>query len=149
MFFGSNLSGSLPPAALFSRHRVLQFAEITGDNNPLHIDREFAKTTILKDIVVHGRLAGLDKLFGFLAKIGFWERTLEALISDETKYFAPVYPNRDWIGYTLDVVEARETEKYQDKGIVKFHFLSTNRKGQRIAEGSFTVMLRKRAYYKK
>lgn len=35
---------------------VRKFVEITGDDNPLHIDRSYAETTPFKDIVVHGML---------------------------------------------------------------------------------------------
>lgn len=35
---------------------VRKFVEITGDDNPLHVDRAFAETTSFKDIVVHGML---------------------------------------------------------------------------------------------
>jgi 3-oxoacyl-[acyl-carrier protein] reductase len=35
---------------------IRKFVEITGDNNPLHVDQKFAKTTPYKDIVVHGML---------------------------------------------------------------------------------------------
>lgn len=35
---------------------VRKFVEMTGDDNPLHVDRAFAETTSFKDIVVHGML---------------------------------------------------------------------------------------------
>jgi 3-oxoacyl-[acyl-carrier protein] reductase len=35
---------------------VRKFVEMTGDDNPLHVDFTFAKTTSFKDIVVHGML---------------------------------------------------------------------------------------------
>jgi 3-oxoacyl-[acyl-carrier protein] reductase len=35
---------------------VLKFIELTGDDNPLHVDRSYAETTAFKDIVVHGML---------------------------------------------------------------------------------------------
>lgn len=35
---------------------VRKFVEMTGDNNPLHIDPAFAEQTAFKDIVVHGML---------------------------------------------------------------------------------------------
>ena len=35
---------------------VLKFVEMTGDDNPLHVDRSYAETTSFKDIVVHGML---------------------------------------------------------------------------------------------
>jgi 3-oxoacyl-[acyl-carrier protein] reductase len=35
---------------------VRRFVEMTGDDNPLHVDRAFAERTPFKDIVVHGML---------------------------------------------------------------------------------------------
>ena len=35
---------------------VRKFVEMTGDDNPLHVDRSYAETTAFKDIVVHGML---------------------------------------------------------------------------------------------
>jgi len=35
---------------------VQKFVDMTGDNNPLHVDRGYAETTPFKDIVVHGML---------------------------------------------------------------------------------------------
>lgn len=35
---------------------VRRFVDLTGDDNPLHVDREFAQSTPFKDIVVHGML---------------------------------------------------------------------------------------------
>jgi 3-hydroxybutyryl-CoA dehydratase len=33
---------------------ITAFAELTGDFNPVHVDEEFAKTTIFKTRIVHG-----------------------------------------------------------------------------------------------
>ncbi len=35
---------------------VARFVELTGDDNPLHVDRAYAETTPFKDVVVHGML---------------------------------------------------------------------------------------------
>jgi 3-oxoacyl-[acyl-carrier protein] reductase len=35
---------------------VRRFVEMTGDDNPLHVDRDFAEATSFKDVVVHGML---------------------------------------------------------------------------------------------
>jgi 3-oxoacyl-[acyl-carrier protein] reductase len=35
---------------------VTRFAELTGDTNPLHVDRAYAEATPFRDIVVHGML---------------------------------------------------------------------------------------------
>ena len=41
---------------LITEADVRKFVEITGDDNPLHVDRNYAETTSFKDIVVHGML---------------------------------------------------------------------------------------------
>src|SRR5207245_5128666 len=35
---------------------IRKFVDMTGDDNPLHVDRNFASETSFKDIVVHGML---------------------------------------------------------------------------------------------
>ena len=35
---------------------IRKFVEMTGDDNPLHVDKKFAASTPYKDIVVHGML---------------------------------------------------------------------------------------------
>ena len=35
---------------------VLLFADISGDTNPLHLDKKFARNTIFKDKIIHGFL---------------------------------------------------------------------------------------------
>jgi 3-oxoacyl-[acyl-carrier protein] reductase len=39
-----------------SEEDVRKFVEMTGDDNPLHVDQSFAQSTPFKDIVVHGML---------------------------------------------------------------------------------------------
>lgn len=49
---------------------VKKFVEISGDDNPIHLDEEFAKRTIYRGRIAHGLLslgvvsAALTKLFG-------------------------------------------------------------------------------------
>jgi len=40
----------------FSQEQVIKFAELTGDNNPLHLDAEYAATTNFKKPIIHGML---------------------------------------------------------------------------------------------
>lgn len=41
---------------VISEADIRKFVELTGDDNPLHVDRAYAETTPFKDIVVHGML---------------------------------------------------------------------------------------------
>jgi acyl dehydratase len=40
----------------FSQAEVAAFAQLTGDDNPLHLDPEYAATTIFKRPIIHGML---------------------------------------------------------------------------------------------
>lgn len=52
----------------FSQKHVELFAEVTGDNNPIHLDADFASKTMFKRPIMHGFLGGsvLSKIFGTL-----------------------------------------------------------------------------------
>ncbi|MES2794671.1 MAG: MaoC family dehydratase [Bacteroidota bacterium] len=41
----------------FSQDDVILFAKVSGDNNPLHLDADFAATTQFKRPIIHGALA--------------------------------------------------------------------------------------------
>lgn len=41
-----------------SEYDIVQFARLTGDFNPVHLDPEYAKTTPFKERIAHGILSG-------------------------------------------------------------------------------------------
>lgn len=50
----------------FSQNDVILFAQVSGDNNPLHLDADFAATTAFKKPIIHGALASsvFSKIMG-------------------------------------------------------------------------------------
>ncbi len=50
----------------FSQDQVNQFAEVTGDNNPVHVDAAYAANTVYKKPIIHGFLGGsvISKILG-------------------------------------------------------------------------------------
>lgn len=50
----------------FTQADVVKFAEVSGDDNPLHLDAEFAAQTIFKRPIIHGFLGGsvFSKIIG-------------------------------------------------------------------------------------
>jgi acyl dehydratase len=52
----------------FSQEHVKQFAEVTGDMNPVHLDAEYAALTPFKKPIMHGMLSAslFSKVFGTL-----------------------------------------------------------------------------------
>lgn len=52
----------------FTQEQVVAFAEVTGDKNPVHLDKAFAATTMFKGRIMHGMLSAciFSKVFGTL-----------------------------------------------------------------------------------
>lgn len=52
----------------FTQDEVIQFANVTGDKNPVHLDAEYAAKTMFKKPIMHGFLGGsvFSKVFGTL-----------------------------------------------------------------------------------
>jgi acyl dehydratase len=52
----------------FTQNEVNQFAEVTGDKNPVHTDAEYAAKTMFKRPIMHGMLSAslFSKVFGTL-----------------------------------------------------------------------------------
>ena len=50
----------------FSQQDVIKFSEVTGDNNPVHLDANYAAQTPFKKPIMHGFLSGsiFSKVFG-------------------------------------------------------------------------------------
>lgn len=51
------VGASFEYAFSFTQEQVEKFAELTGDNNPLHLDAEYAATTPFKRPIIHGMLS--------------------------------------------------------------------------------------------
>src|SRR3954454_5712425 len=99
----------------FSAERVVtdqlvrDFAELSGDHNPIHLDEEFAKTTRFGRRIAHGMLSGafISAVLGY----EFGERKI-LYLSQSMRFVAPVYLD-DTVTASATVTKIRE-----DKGIV-------------------------------
>lgn len=72
----------------FSQAEVILFAQVSGDNNPLHLDADFAATTQFKKPIIHGALASsvFSKIMGTVFP-GFGSVYLE----QHSKYLRPMF----------------------------------------------------------
>jgi acyl dehydratase len=77
---------------------IMTFARLTGDDNRIHTDPEFSKTTIFGRQVAHG-LLGLSIASGLAWQTGILDGTVLAFREvNEWKFIKPVF-----IGDTIDV----------------------------------------------
>ncbi|MDW8346099.1 MAG: MaoC family dehydratase [Bacteroidia bacterium] len=116
----------------FTPEDVKQFSEVSGDDNPIHLDPEYAATTPFKKNIVHGALT--SSLFStILGTIFPGEGTI--YISQCTKFIKPVYVN--------DTITA-EVEVTKIEGSKKILVLATrcyNQNNELVADGEAKVKL--------
>lgn len=111
---------------------IREFADVSGDYNPLHLDEEFAKDTRFGKRIAHGMLTAsfISAVLGYklsVRKIVYLGQTL--------KFKHPTF-----IG---DVVTAKATVKKvrEDKPIIKIETICENQDGTVLVEGEATIML--------
>lgn len=77
----------------FSQDNVRTFAELTGDDNPLHLDADYAATTLFKRPIMHGMLSAsvFARVFG--CNFG---GTGGVHLSQLLEFVRPMYPDTNY-----------------------------------------------------
>lgn len=72
----------------FSQKEVNEFAKVTGDENPIHIDEEAARESIFKRPIIHGFLSGsvFSKVFGII-----WPGNGTIYLSQTMNFIRPMF----------------------------------------------------------
>lgn len=121
--------------AVFSKtitdYDIYQFAGLTGDFNPMHIDNEFAKGTFFKERIAHGLLTGsfVSTVLGMKLP-----GPNSIYLSQNFKFVAPVKIG-DTVKAIVEVVEKRD-----DKKIIKLTTKVFNQRMELVVDGEAVVM---------
>ena len=114
----------------FSQQDVSDFARVTGDNNPVHLDEEFASKTIFKTRIMHGMLGAcvFSKVFGTLFP---GEGTI--YLSQSVNFLKPMY---------VDVIyEAHfEVMEILEKNRARISTTILTNEGKKVVVGDAVVM---------
>lgn len=110
---------------------VINFSKISLDENPLHLDEEYAKKTIFKGKIVHGLIgAGLIS-----AVIGTkLPRAGTIYLSQNLKFLAPVR-----IGDKI-IAKVVITSINQEKRKIVLKTICTNQEGVTVIDGEASVL---------
>jgi 3-hydroxybutyryl-CoA dehydratase len=118
---------------------VNAFAHLTGDDNPIHIDAEYAAAHAFGQRVAHGLLA-LSTAVGLAWKVGFLEGTILAFREiDRWKFSRPVYLN-DSIRVRATVSEKKLVRRLGG-GLVTYDVEILNQEEVVVQHGSWTVLV--------
>jgi 3-hydroxybutyryl-CoA dehydratase len=114
-----------------SEHDIYTFAGVSGDFNPVHIDAEFAKTTMFKERIAHGMLSA-----GFIsAVLGTALPGRNTIyLGQELAFKAPVKIG-DTVTATVEAIE-----KIPEKNRIIFRTTVTNQDGTLVVDGKATVL---------
>lgn len=109
---------------------VRAYAELTGDYNPLHFDREFAERTRFKGLIAQG---------------GFATGILHALVAMDMPGAGSVFVRQAWSFprpvYVGDTIRARAEVKSvrASRNMADLDFVVVNQHGQEVLRGEATV----------
>ncbi len=113
---------------------VRTFASLTGDNNPVHLDDEYAATTHFGKRIAHGMIAA-SLISAALANDLPGPGTV--YLSQTLQFKAPVYPG-DTVTAIIEVKSVRE-----DKPIATLTTNCVNQEDVVVLEGEAVVLFKK------
>lgn len=110
---------------------VRQFAEMSGDINPIHLDDDYAKTTRFGRRIAHGMILGalVSRLMN--EKIGAGG----IYLAQSLKFSNPVYIDEEII-FELELIKLHRTRGF---GIIETNARRLN--GEFVMKGEATIML--------
>jgi acyl dehydratase len=122
----------------YSQQQVNQFASLTGDNNPLHLDAEYAAHTHFRKPIIHGFLGGsifskvLGTLFPGEGSI-YLKQTMEFVnpMFVDVSYEA-VFTVKEILPNSIALIETRVVDKASRTVVITGEALVRNKKIKRI-----------------
>lgn len=110
---------------------VRQFAEMSGDYNPIHLDDEYAKSTRFGRRIAHGMIMGALISRALNEKIG----TGGIYLGQNLKFVNPVYID-DIVTLELTVTGLRK-----EKGIATLETIAKKQTGEIVVKGEAIIMM--------
>ena len=128
------------PSRTITEVDIINFAGISGDFNPLHVDEEYAKKSIHKGRIAHGSLI-TSIATGLMARLGLWESTALANLGYEWKFHMPVKIG-DTITVKLKIGSKKETKR-QDTGIIQREINVFNQREELVLSGRSAFLVKR------
>ncbi len=118
---------------------VITFAGVSGDFNPLHVDREFGRSSPFGEPIAHGLLV-LSVASGLGVQTGIFTGTNLAFLGLEDWRFVGSVKFGDTIRMESTVLETRRTSK-PDRGVVRIGQEIKNQRDEVVQKGVFVSLM--------
>ena len=115
---------------------VEKFAEVSTDHNPVHLDEEYAKTTMFGRRIAHGML-GVSYISSILGTKFPGKGTI--YLGQTVKFMAPVFLG-DTLEIKAEIIELKEGRN--DRATLRT--TCTNQDGKIVIDGEASVILPKK-----
>jgi 3-hydroxybutyryl-CoA dehydratase len=126
-----------------SSEDVQKFANLTGDFNKLHFERDFAKSAGFDETIVHGLLTLSDSL-GLWHSMDLTNGTVLAFAGlSNVTFKAPVYMD-DRIRIITRVVGKRVLVSRKNSGLLKIWMRTLNQKDEPVLECELSLIVKTR-----
>jgi acyl dehydratase len=125
-----NVGDTASLSKAFSEEEVLQFANISADKNPLHLDRDFGEASIFGQRIVHGILVA--SLFSGI--IGMKLPGEGSIYLGQNLTFKEPVAIDEKVTASVEIIHIRK-----DKPIVTLRTVCVNSKGTVVIEGEAVV----------
>ena len=122
---------------------VVNFAGISGDYNPLHINEEYCKKTQFGTRIAHGPLVYAIAA-GLLFQLHLYDDTLIAFLGFESLKFTKPVKIGDTIFARITVTEVTETSK-PDRGVMKRQLHVINQHGEIVQDGLQAFLMKRKS----
>ncbi len=120
---------------------LIQWAGLTGDTVPLHLDKEYASTTRFGERIVHGPFT-LALTLGLATQTGYFNNVVAWLGLDGLRALRPVVVG-DTVRPEAELIETRPA-KNPDQGIWTFDYTTLNQRGESVMTFRSSLLIRRR-----
>lgn len=120
---------------------VRQFAALTGDVAPVHVDPQYARSVGFAGPIVHGPF-GIGIVFGLLDEAGILSTSAIAMLDLDWRFSAPILAG-DTLHFEMTVTRCRAARS-RPAGVVNRQFRLINQDGVVVGEGTSSALVRAR-----
>lgn len=128
------------PARTITEADIVLFAGVSGDQNPIHTDEEFAKTTPYGTRIAHGLLI-LSVISGLTNRVGFTEKSVLAFVGLKWKFLLPVKIG-DTVWAQIRISNKKEVD--EKSGLIVYELEVFNQRKEIAQKGEWTILLARR-----